>query len=94
MSLNAAFMIQHEFYNQHIFFVLQFHVQIMPSILSVVQLVLPPVRHLPLPTAQAHVSVAASANQGLSSRDVAVCQWKNVVAWMKTTTITRSVTQP
>lgn len=78
-----------QLHEHHLFFVLQIHVRIMPSISSAVPLVFHPVRHLP-PTAQAHVSVAASANQGLSSRDGAVCQWKNVAAWMKTTTIMRS----
>lgn len=54
-----------------------------------VQLVSPPVWNPP-PTVPASVSVAASANQGLSSRDDAVCHWRNVVAWMTRTITLRS----
>lgn len=54
-----------------------------------VQLVSPPVWNLP-PTAPALVSVAASANQGLSSRDGVVCHWRNVAVWMTRITIMRS----
>ena len=67
----------------------QNHALLMQSILNVVQLVSPPVWNPP-PTVLAPVSVAASANQGSSSRDGAVCHWRNVAVWMTRITIMRS----
>ena len=54
-----------------------------------VQLVSPPAWNPP-PTVLARVSVAASANQGLSSRDATVCRWRNVAVWMTRIIIMRS----
>lgn len=54
-----------------------------------VQLVSPPAWNPP-PTVLAPVSVAASANQGLSSRDATVCRWSNAAVWITTIIIMRS----
>ncbi len=45
----------------------------------------------PPPTVLAAVSVAASANLDLSSREHAVCHWRTVAVWMSRITIMRSL---